>query len=139
MSIQNGINFGPQKSTWECFECSQMYDSNRYQLSIQKYTHIQSSVFFTFVPPLGSIVSIICPLDSKMSVKVDYSIIFWYLFVKNYLGLAFQFCLFHHKYSFGFTSKIRHSPKWIWLHWKYNPMTFKLYWRTDSIEVIVQL
>ena len=60
-----------------------MYDSNRYQLSIQKYTHIQSSVFFTFVPPLGSIVSIICPLDSKMSVKVDYSIIFWCLFVKR--------------------------------------------------------
>ena len=106
MSIQNGINFDPQKSTWECFECSQMYDSNRYQLSIQKYTHIQSSVFFTFVPPLGSIVSIICPLDSKMSVKVDYSIIFWCLFVRDHLGLAYQFWFFKHKYNFGPASKI---------------------------------
>ena len=128
-----------------------MYDSNRYQLSIQKYTHIQSSVFFTFVPPLGSMVSIICPLDSKMSVKVDYSIIFWCLFARNHLGLAFQFWLFQHKYNFGFTWKILHFQKWIWLeiHSTWSCFTelklqiileYRLYWSdsTNKASTVIQ-
>jgi hypothetical protein len=55
-----------------------------------------------------------------MSVKVDYSIIFWCLFVKNQLGLAFQFWLFQHKYNFGFATNILHAQSGF--DWKCNPL-----------------